>query len=943
MGINEQLKTAKRSQPMTDEQNFWWTAEQSKKLDELTASDPETKEIPLRRDVRSLGKLLGFVIKEQAGDELFAAEEQLRHLAIRDRDQEQDENGSEKPSDEDLRQEAAKIIARLSDASAYQITKAFASFFELTNLAETNHRKRRSRAHRVIDTPDKPGSLRATLQRMRSAGIDAEKALEWLREIVVSPVFTAHPTEVARRVVLFKRRRIAGELEKLDRLPLAKTDAEKSQEAILAEIASLWQSDEVRRNKPSVRDEIIMGLDHYSEALFPAVAIFYQEVIREFQEIYQIDLEPDAIPTLVRFGSWIGGDRDGNPFVSPESTRVALQKARELILSKYLDAVNELRRLLTSSTWRIGDAPEINQALQRYAEELPEAFTDIDQLPEGELYRRYLSLILYRLQLALDAPEDPGSYPDARSFSNDLKLLSGNLRAQGGERLARQLVDPLLRQIETFGFHLNRLDIRQHADVHSLAVTELAAGEVNRNNPAMLPPSPSPQTTELLETLRALARLKKDYPPEALHSYVISGASSVRDIRSLIWLMELCGISVKALPENGDPGVMPVPLFESIEDLRNAPEICRSLWSNPEFTPYLDSWDRWQEVMLGYSDSNKDGGMLTSSWEVFKTHRALHRIADECDVKLRLFHGRGGTVGRGGGPTHRAIIAQPAGAFSGSFKLTEQGEVISYKYSDPALAQRNLKLMVAASLEALTNTGLVVSTIEPEWESALDEMSHASFSSYRERIADNPDILPFFEQATPVLEFELARIGSRPSRRRQSQSLNDLRAIPWGFGWIQCRLMIPAWFGVGTAFEGFAASGEKERRLLQTMMRRFPFFYDMVRNVEMAMSKVDLSLARQYASLVKESELRERVLSMLEDEFYRTQRMILEVTGQRSLLETNPDLANSLRLRKPYVDPMSLIQIELLRRKRAGRETEELNYALASTISGIASGLRNTG
>jgi phosphoenolpyruvate carboxylase len=462
--------------------------------------------------------------------------------------------------------------------------------------------------------------------------------------------------------------------------------------------------------------------------------------------------------------------------------------------------------------------------------------------------------------------------------------------------------------------------------------------------PIPLPrPSPSAPTAELLETLRALARLKRQYPPAAIRSYVISGATSVQDVLSLVWLLELCGVAVAGKPQGDDPGLMPVPLFESIEDLRNAPGICRTLWTSASYAPYLDSWGRWQEVMLGYSDSNKDGGMLTSSWEIYKAHRALHQVAQACNVRLRLFHGRGGTVGRGGGPTHRAIIAQPAGAFSGAFKLTEQGEVINFKYADPALAQRNLELMVAASLEALTGTGLVKATAEAAWEEALEEMSAAAFACYRQRIADNPDILPYFEQATPVLEFELAKIGSRPSRRGQSRSLDDLRAIPWGFGWIQSRLLIPAWFGVGTALAGFAARGEAERELLRTMMRSFPFFFDMVRNVEMALAKVDLPLARQYASLVADDGLRERVFALLVDEFQRTRQMVLEVTGQSRLLETNPDLARSLRLRNPYVDPMSLIQIELLRRKRRGEEGEELNYVLAATINGIAAGLRNTG
>lgn len=474
--------------------------------------------------------------------------------------------------------------------------------------------------------------------------------------------------------------------------------------------------------------------------------------------------------------------------------------------------------------------------------------------------------------------------------------------------------------------------------MHSKAVEELAAGNTKK-----LVKPPSQQTTELLETLSFVAQLKKKFPPQALKSYVISGATDSQDLFSLIWLMELSGITVGANTERSDPGIMPVPLFESIEDLRNAPQICRSLWQNPDYAPYLDSWNRWQEVMLGYSDSNKDGGMLTSSWEIFKAHRDLHKVAAECNVKLRLFHGRGGTVGRGGGPTHRSIISQPPGAFSGAFKLTEQGEVINFKYADEALALRNLETMVAAALEALTRAGLIECSIEPAWEDAIEQMSRQAFAFYRENIYQNPDILNYFEQATPVREFELAKIGSRPTKRKKSNSLDDLRAIPWGFGWIQSRLLVPAWFGVGTAFETFTSAGKTNQTLLTSMMKQFPFFFDMIRNVEMALAKVDLPLARRYAGLINDSDLRERVLTLFETEFMLTRKMILQVTEQQDLLEKNPDLSRSLSLRNPYIDPMSLIQIELMRRKYRGDGSPELDYVLAATVSGISAGMRNTG
>jgi phosphoenolpyruvate carboxylase len=387
---------------------------------------------------------------------------------------------------------------------------------------------------------------------------------------------------------------------------------------------------------------------------------------------------------------------------------------------------------------------------------------------------------------------------------------------------------------------------------------------------------------------------------------------------------------------------MPVPLFESIEDLRACPEICRSLWTSPDYQRLLDSWVRRQEVMLGYSDSNKDGGMLTSAWEIYKAHRSLPQVARECGVKLRIFHGRGGTVGRGGGPTHRAITSQPPGAFEGQIKITEQGEVMNWKYSDPALSERNLELMAAASLEALSGVGGSRAE-EAEWSEAMESMSQEAFAYYRERIADNADIFRYFEEATPVLELEHAKIGSRPARRSESTGIGDLRAIPWVFGWMQSRHVLPAWFGVGFAIERFADSVVTNEALLKQMMTGFPLFTDLIRNVEMGMAKADLTIARLYAGLVSESALRERVFEMIEAEFQRTRQMLLRVTGQTRLLETNEVLARSIRLRNPYVDPMSLIQVELLRRKRTGEESEELNYALAATINGIAAGLRNTG
>ncbi len=498
-------------------------------------------------------------------------------------------------------------------------------------------------------------------------------------------------------------------------------------------------------------------------------------------------------------------------------------------------------------------------------------------------------------------------------------------------------MDPLLRQVRTFGFHLSTLDIRQHARVHAQALAEI---EVNVGASAHID-GVSAATQDVLDTFREIARLKKSYPACAIRSYIISGAQTEDDVFAVTKLAATCGVQVAASAD--DPGLMPVPLFESIEALRASASVMERIWRAPDYQPRLDSWGRWQEVMLGYSDSNKDGGMLTSIWELYKAHRDLHRAARECNVKLRLFHGRGGTVGRGGGPTHTAILAQPVGDFSGEIRITEQGEVLNWKYADPVLAEWNLEIMIASCLEALTRTRGPAPGADQRWAPAMEQMSNDAFAFYRRNIAENSEVIEYFEQATPVNELEHARIGSRPPRRGQGRRLEDLRAIPWVFGWMQSRHAVPAWFGVGHALERFVLQDDANQSLLCEMMRSFPLFSDLIRNVELAMSKADLTIARLYAGLVPDAGLRERVWGMLVEEFERTRRMVLNVTDQGELLKGNPVLARSIRLRNPYVDPMSLVQVELLRRKRAGGNQDGVDYALGATINGIAAGLHNTG
>lgn len=916
---------------------LWSTDDPQSRIAELTAdSSSPAKEQPLRRDVRLLGTLLGRVLVEQEGQAFFETVERLRRLLIQHREQ----ASSEQQADEKLMLEARNVIGRLPIEDVYKITKAFATYFELTNLAETNHRKRRRRAARLTSeqTPIE-GSFRGTLLRLRAAGKSVAEILEALRKIKVTPVFTAHPTEVTRHTVLYKRRRIAAALERLDQFPLAEGEARDYEMQILAEITALWQTDEVRLKKPTVTNEIYMGLDYFPMVLFDTLPRLYGEMEESVREALGVEGDSTKMPEVLTFGSWIGGDRDGNPHVTHRSTQEAVRMARRRIVDHYVSEIDGLAGHLSLSRRRVAASPALLDRLREYEGAMGEEYSRWKRVSEAESYRCFLDYVGARLRASRDSSGDAHAYATAHEFEQDLCLLRESLAANRGQRLAELLVDPFLRKVRTFGFHLHTLDIRQHGSVLAKAVLEIWSAVAETRAGPVLPPELSPETVELLETLRTIARVKKSYPPQAIQYFIISNASSADDIFSVVRLASICGVKVAA--SESDPGLMPVPLFESIDALRAAADVMEKVWSSVEYKPVLDSWGRAQEVMLGYSDSNKDGGMLTSTWELYKAQQQLYRVARACQVKLRLFHGRGGTVGRGGGPTHAAILAQPPGDFEGEIRITEQGEVLNWKYSDTVLAEWNLELMISACLEAMIPAATV--RVDRRWEAAMEKMSEDAYSFYRRNIAENPEILDYFEQATPVNELEHARIGSRPARRAETRRLGDLRAIPWVFGWMQSRHAVPAWFGVGYALESFANGSAEQPQLLRDMMTSFPLFSQMVRNVEIAMAKADLSIAALYADMVNNVAMRQRVFGLLREEFLRTEKLILAVTGQKELLQNNAVLYRSIRLRNPYVDPMSMIQVDLLQRKRAGVRDNALDYAIAATINGIAAGLHNTG
>jgi len=925
--------------------SLWSEDDPLARLAELTAdtTDP-AKELPLRRDVRSLGMLLGRVLVEQEGESFFEVVERLRRLLIQHREQRhaglassrQDSNAAEIG----LMSQARELVSNLSIDDAHRITKAFAVYFELTNLAETNHRKRRRRAARLQErrVPTE-GSFRGTVFRLRSAGTPLHTVFDALRKVRVTPVFTAHPTEITRHTIRLKRRRIARLLEHLDQVPLARADALAFEEQILAEITALWQTDDVRLKKPTVRDEINMGLDYFPMVLFETVPRLYAELEESIVQVYGVAGGEVPLPQLLEFGSWIGGDRDGNPYVTADCTRDALGMARHLVMDHYIAEIHRLISQLSMSLRRIGASEALVQRVHAYEAILGEEHSRWKKITEAELYRHFLDFTAARLRFSRDSSGHALGYKTAQEFESDLLLMRESLCANRGERLAILLIDPLLRKLRTFGFHLHTLDIRQHARVLSQALPELASAVVAANGKKRRElPAPS---AELLETFRAIRELKQTYAPEVIRTFIVSDTQSEEDVLNVLRIADVAGVSVART--ESDPGLMLVPLFESISSLRQSGSVMARLWDSAEYRPLLDSWGRTQEIMLGYSDSNKDGGMFTSTWELHKAQHELHRVAREHRVDLRLFHGRGGTVGRGGGPTHAAILAQPPGDFSGQIRITEQGEVLTWKYSDPVLAEWNLEIMIAACLEAVVDSAAPAPEVSQQWDDAMEAMSQDAYRYYRDHIAENPEVLEYFEQATPVGELEYARIGSRPARRSESRRLEDLRAIPWVFGWMQSRHAVPAWFGVGYALERFAIGDPKNLQRLREMMDGFRLFSSLVRNVEIAMAKADMPIARVYAELVKDAGVRERVYSIFYEEFERTRRILLSITGQNELLEKNPVLYRSIRLRNPYVDPMSLIQVDLLRRKRNKEQSSSLDYAIGATMNGIAAGLHNTG
>jgi phosphoenolpyruvate carboxylase len=916
---------------------------------------------PLREDIRLLGRVLGEVIGEQSGDDVLALVESTRVEAFRLRRSEVD------------RGDVAARLSGLDVRSANHVIRAFSHFSLLANLAEDIHHERRRRHHRIEGSPPQKGSLAATFELLDAEHLDADVVARELAGALVCPVVTAHPTEVRRRTISRVQRQVTELVRRRDRSPAEGLDPAWSAELERA-VLTLWQTALLRLSRLRLADEVDEALRYYELSLFEVVPAINAELRRALRERW-----PSAglDRPVLRPGSWIGGDRDGNPFVTADAVRLASTRQAGTALGHHLAELLALHDELSMSDRLITPTPELAQ--------LAAASGDDSPFRADEPYRRALHGVHARLAATAQqvlgsvpgppphAVLDPYATPD--ELLADLGTIDASLRTHGAGVLADDRLARLREAVEVFGFHLAGLDMRQNSAVHADVLAELLAwagvcpdyaaldeeqrvellvGELRLRRPLVRPDADlSDLARGELDLLFAAAGQVRALGPQAIPNYVISMCESVSDVLEVAVLLKEVGL----LDPDGDDGpTCPVgisPLFETIGDLQHAAETLTAVLGQPLYRSLLANRGDVQEVMLGYSDSNKDGGYLAANWALYRAELALVDVARREGIRLRLFHGRGGTVGRGGGPSYDAIRAQPPGAVAGALRITEQGEVIAAKYAEPDRARRNLEAMVAATLEAsLLDTENLGGDAEPAY-ALLDDLAARAQQAYRALVHETPGFVEWFRAATPIRELAELNIGSRPPSRKAGDSIADLRAIPWVFSWSQARIMLPGWYGTGSALEshvheGGAPGSDERLARLQELHRRWPWFRTMLSNMGMVLAKTDLDLAARYAELVPDQALRHRVFDQLTAEHDRSCRMLLAVTGDDRLLADNPSLARSIRNRFPYLEPLHHLQVEMLRRRRdadhgEGPDDELVRRNIQLTINGIATALRNSG
>ncbi|MDO4642867.1 MAG: phosphoenolpyruvate carboxylase [Cardiobacteriaceae bacterium] len=915
---------------------------------------------PLRQRIRLLGTLLGKVIERQAGSETLQTIEYLRQGFIEERTN----------PDPERRAALMKTIAALDNHLLKNVIRGFSLYFALANLAEEDLLRQERAILREQGGLLWEGSFRDTLQQCRDNDISPEQVAELIAHLRFIPVFTAHPTEARRRTTMSVLQNIYRYCDTLDQAGEGSPAWEKALNDTQELIALLWSSDEVRTRKTLVYDEINNGLHYFNVSLFQAIPQTYRNFRAAINDIYP-ELENMVLPAFLRFGSWIGGDRDGNPFVTHETTEQAVLMHADNVLRYYSKQLKQLRQHLLHCASIVPIDPAINARIEQYAELGATVFGYNPEDYSNEPYRRLLVLMRAKIKhtnryiksLGKDKSAAKHAYHNPQEFLDDLILIRNALK-QHDRVQARGDIQDLIRLVRSCGFHMASLDIRQESVYHSNVVADIFAHAPNLPDyhsleeaerlailskliatpgaPLLYEDNLSAETREQLALMRTIARLRDLVGPRTFGSYIISMTNRASQVLEILFLMRFAGLSRQ--DADGSPyAALPIaPLFETIEDLKNIDAILPALLDNPTYRALLNNQENTQEIMLGYSDSSKDGGILTSAWQLYRAQQNILSIARRYGIKTRLFHGRGGSVSRGGGSTHHAIAAQPPGTLQGEIKFTEQGEVLYAKYANPETAVYELTMGITGALKASSTRFSKSPTNLPQYEKMAERLADACEASYRGLTDDTEGLYTFFADATPVREISLLNIGSRPAHRRKgAPTKQTIRAIPWVFGWSLARFMLPAWYGVGSAL---ASIRPEDSALIDDMLKEWPFFAAFISNIEMAFAKTELSTAESYSHLCADEPLRQTVMQAIGSEYIRTLTGLNTILKQEHLLAHQTRLADSLRWRDPYLDPINYIQIELLRRSRAKNgEDTAINDPLIRSINALAAGLRNTG
>ena len=920
------------------------------------SNDTLDKDQPLREDIRLLGRLLGETVREREGDAIFDIIENIRQLSLR----------YHRDDDSVARHELVQVLDGLSLDETVQVVRAFSYFSHLANIAEDQHHIRRGRAHALAGSPPREGDLSYTLQRAMATGVDATGLAEFFQTSMISPVLTAHPTEVQRKSILDCQWEIASVLDERDRTMLTPDELVAREEMLRREVLTLWQTRLLRKNKLSVMDEVSNALTYYDTTFLKQLPLLYNELedhlVKHVPDWKKGDSTPE-LPPFLRPGSWIGGDRDGNPFVTADVLIQAMRAQSRRAMDFYIPQIKKLGMELSAAAGLIDITPELQALADKSPETSPHREAEPFRLAVAGIYARLCATA----QLLDDIPPPNGvpiapAYADAIEFKADLDIIHQSLVADRSVLISRGRLRRLRRAVSVFGFHLASLDLRQNSDVHARTVAELIAvarpgtdymalGELARielliaeiASPRLLA-SPyaqySEETAGELKIFQTARQIHERFGKAAIENVIISKADGVSDVLEVAVLLKEAGL---LRPQESALDVNIVPLFETIGDLERSGPVMDALFDLSVYRRLLESRNRVQEVMLGYSDSNKDGGFMTSGWSLYQAENVLVDVFKKHGIALRLFHGRGGSVGRGGGPSYQAILAQPQGAVQGRIRITEQGEVIASKYANPELGRRNLETLASATLEA-TLLPHEHDDPRPEFIAAMDALSAEAFRAYRSMVYETPGFEAYFWQSTVISEISALNIGSRPASRKKTTAIEDLRAIPWVFSWSQCRLMLPGWYGFGSAIQAWrAAKGEAGMQLLADMYKEWGFFRTLLSNMDMVLAKSDIAIAERYSQMVKDETLRNAIFPRLKAEWQGSIAALLEITGQKVLLESNPLLSRSIRNRFPYLDPLNHLQIELLDRHRTGETDERTKRVIHLTINGIAAGLRNSG